>query len=445
MVRTGLHSWFSSDDLLNTYYCWSHPIRDPIVGNIVFFNHYYRPMGELLLACLYAVFGFNPGPFNIVRLVLCAADVVVLYVFAARLTRSREAGVLSVMLAGFHPVMASLYYDSGMLFDVLAFLFYYAAFGLYLHYRRDGRFPGVLQTVWVLLLYIGALDSKEIAVSFPVGLLLYELVVRRREPLLRRCLVPLLGGMLTLIYLIGKNTGPDALNLQAAYHPLISLPKYLDTYASYAAQFILQPRVSNPVMASALLGCIALALLLRNPILTWASLFNLVAILPIAFIPTRNGFIFFVPLAGWAIYASVLLAEIRDAVILHRGSLRLPAQITLAAALCLVVLRPETRGANRFLFPIVHNEQNRNLAAWNSLRASLPASVHDKKILALRDPFQNGYTLYFLIQLGYNDSTVIVYTRRLQNERNQPIVPKDYDAVVDYDDGKFFRVPESAF
>ncbi len=125
MMLRGLRSWFSGDDLLNIHYAWSRPLGDLIRANILFFNHYSRPMGELLLYGLYSAFGLNPGPFNVVRLVICIVNVVVLYVFAAQLARSREVGVLTVMLVGFNAQLFSVYYDSGMFFDALAFLFFW--------------------------------------------------------------------------------------------------------------------------------------------------------------------------------------------------------------------------------------------------------------------------------------------------------------------------------
>ena len=71
LMLFGLKSWFSGDDLLNLHYVWSRPVSDLLRGNIFFFNHYQRPMGEAFLYLLYLVFGFNPGPYNVVRLLLC--------------------------------------------------------------------------------------------------------------------------------------------------------------------------------------------------------------------------------------------------------------------------------------------------------------------------------------------------------------------------------------
>src|ERR1700689_3571982 len=164
MVRPGLNSWFSEDDLLSLFYCWSRPLGDLLKALVLFWQPYARPLRELVFYILFSAWGFDPFPSNVLRMVLCALNVVVLGLFAGRLARSWEAGVLAVVLAGFHPWLFSLYFDSGMLSDVLTFFFYYAAFVLYLGYRSKDRFPGAPQTVAILVLFVAALDSKEIAV-----------------------------------------------------------------------------------------------------------------------------------------------------------------------------------------------------------------------------------------------------------------------------------------
>ncbi len=258
LMLRGLRSWFSGDDLQNIYYAWSRPLGDLIRGNILFFNHYPRPMGELLLYGLYSASGLQPGAFNGVRLVICVLNVVVLYVFAAQLARSREVGVLTVMLVGFNAQLFSVYYDSGMFFDALAFLFFYSGIALYCYYRRGGRILSFIQGLQVVLLCIAALDSKEISVSFPVALFLYELTAGETlslRALVRRCPVPFVTALLTAVYIVGKNSGADALSATSAYHPNISLSVYINTYAHYAGEFVLRSgSLSVTLMASTLAG-----------------------------------------------------------------------------------------------------------------------------------------------------------------------------------------------
>ena len=162
--------------------------------------------------------------------------------------------------------------------------------------------------------------------SFPVALLLVESIVFRPQAgkLRRQFLPTALAAVFTLAFIIGKNTGPQALSSMGGYQTHYSLGAYLDAYAVNAAEFLyLSLGAVRPAMPWALAGCVALAAALRNRTLLWASVFNLVAILPIAFIPPRTGFAFYLPLAGWAVYFAALLTHIREYAVRRKPALRL--------------------------------------------------------------------------------------------------------------------------
>ena len=444
MVRPGLDSWFSEDDLLSLYYCWSKPLGDLLKALVLFWQPYTRPLRELVFYIFYSAWGFDPFPSNVLRMVLCALNVVVLGLFVRRLSRSWEAGVLAVVLAAFHPWLFSLYFDSGMLSDVLAFFFYYAAFVLYMGYRGKDRFPGAAPTTAILVLFVAALDSKEIAVSFPVALLLYEVILfppaKSAREWARKLLLPLLTGFITLIFIIGKSTGSEALNTIPTYRPQLSIGMYLSTYSEYAAEFALTTAQKvEPVLPFVLAGCIILALILRNRVLIWASLFNLIAILPIAFIPPRIGFAFVVPLVGWAVYGAELLVHLRKLVTRDNQLLRAPSRLAVFALLCLLTIPPEIRFMNVVLMPNAQQEGFHNRRVYAQLRRLLPEQLGNKKVLALHDPFKLGYLLLFMVQLGWQDHTITVETSRTLASRNLPINPDSYNFVLDYE-ARFTRV-----
>ena len=431
MTRTGFRFWFSEDDLMNTYYCWSRPAFDLLRANVLFVNNYYRSAAEVVYCGSYALFGFNPVPLSIFRFALGVANLFVLYTFVSRISRSREAGVIAVMLGGFHPASNDLFVDSGMLYDALAFFFYCSALSLYVKCRQEGRFPGVRQSIGILALSLVALNSKEIAVSFPVALFLYELTVGWQSswqlPLLwKQFRLTLISVAITLAFIVGKTTGPEALSNDASYHPAVSLSNYLATYSRYASEFLIYVTADaiRPWLFWALVGCILLAALLRHRVLLWASLFNVFAILPIAVIPPRGGFAFVVPLAGWLTYFAVLITWLRAKVTFRSLSLQAPSQLAVAAAIWLTILRPYSFFTREFQRPIVHREQDANRELWNSLRAILPASVAHKKIFVRHDPMTLAYASRFLIQLGYNVKDVVVET-----DRTLPHTPPPPDSL----------------
>jgi hypothetical protein len=72
--------------------------------------------------------------------------------------------------------LADLYYSTGSVYDLLCFTFYYAAFLSYLRFRAKASPLGWRHILVVLFLYLCALAAKEMAVTLPLFLLLYELL-----------------------------------------------------------------------------------------------------------------------------------------------------------------------------------------------------------------------------------------------------------------------------
>jgi hypothetical protein len=277
---------------------------------------------------------------------------------------------------------------------------------------------------------------------------LYELTVGisaapdwQLPALWRRFRLIMISGIVTLAFIVGKTTGPNALSALPAYRPVASVSRYLETYSDYASLFLMHvaPNAIRPWLVYVLTGCIVLAALLRNRALLWASLFNVFDILPIAFITSRAGFAFFVPLAGWVTYVAVLVTCLRARIVSGYPVARVPSQLVVAATIGVLVLPIYYAVMRDVMLPYVHEQQNFNRGLWSSLREFLPASVTDKRILLIHDPMKLSYVSLFLIQLGYDERHVSVDTLRRFSESGQPTPAlSSYDLIIDYADGKFF-------
>jgi hypothetical protein len=111
-------------------------------------------------------------------------------------------------------------FTSAFIYDVLCNLFYLAALGYYVRIRERDKSLTPVQLGGCLALYICALNSKEMAVSLPVIVLLYELVKyyqhADRKPLLRwirsDASPALVGGLITAIYVHGRLSVIDSYN-----------------------------------------------------------------------------------------------------------------------------------------------------------------------------------------------------------------------------------------
>ena len=135
------------------------------------------------------------------------------YLVFTRIGGSREIGAIATLLYCFHGKFDYLYYNAGSMYDVFCFLFFFLALLIYLRARVEGRFLGVWETLGFLVCLVCALNSKEMAATLPVIVLVYELIFhppdfRSLRALIRWCFregrMALLGALCVLIYLPAK-------------------------------------------------------------------------------------------------------------------------------------------------------------------------------------------------------------------------------------------------
>lgn len=168
----GIRAYFTPDDMMNLYVSWSAAPVDLL--------HNDRPLGALVYRGLFACFGLNPLPYRIVCFVLFLANLWLLYRFCQRLSQSREVAALACLLGAYHAHLADLYYSTGTIYDLLCCLFFLLAFNFYLKIRETA-YPTWKQTAELLALYLCSLASKEMAVTLPVYVVLYEWIYHRGQ------------------------------------------------------------------------------------------------------------------------------------------------------------------------------------------------------------------------------------------------------------------------
>ena len=123
LVRGGLASWFDTDDLMNMSIYWVQPWSALLKANLAFWSSFYRPAGGLFYRPIYALWGFHPLPFRIAVLVLLAVNFGLLALVVWQLTGSRWAALVALLLVGINPSFASVYFNTGTIYDILAYTF----------------------------------------------------------------------------------------------------------------------------------------------------------------------------------------------------------------------------------------------------------------------------------------------------------------------------------
>lgn len=442
----GLAYGFNGDDPANIYYHWTR-FRELLAGLPLFFNTYCRPMGGLYFATLYYLFGLNPLPYHIVLTSLLLVNTYLAYRVARYLSGSELVSGVTALLMVYHARMPQIAYLPAFVFDVLCFTFYFLALNYYLRIRTRGGILDRKQIVAFLLLYIGSLESKEMGVTLPAIVLLYELIWR--PPSLRaaasvlkwlrvEALPGLIAGALTAVYIAGKLTGAEALTSNPAYQTTFTWARYWESTPRFVNTIFYSDRgfftpVSVTVLAIALLGYALLRHKEKYLLLMWAFLW--IAPLPITFIPGRSGGMLYIPLFGWAVVLASIFAMFCGAAAKSLSRLRVPPK---AATAVLVIA-----GIAWYWHTI--DRKNWWMGRWAE-EATGPGSRMIAQVLEVQPKVKRGAKIYvyntppgswdtkFIMELLYGDRTTTVWLDTQTPLSQSEIDGMDY--VFTFENGK---------
>src|SRR5262249_16773559 len=123
---------------------------------------------------------FRSQPLHEVVWALLAVNLWLAWKLFRRLGTDAESAFLGIAILALHGGLRDLSYNDGTLYDTLCFTFYVCAFLVYLRSRPQG-IPGWCCGPFCSFFFAVGLDSKEMAVSLPVIVLLGELVFHPPE------------------------------------------------------------------------------------------------------------------------------------------------------------------------------------------------------------------------------------------------------------------------
>ncbi len=395
----GIRAPFSADDLMNLHAHVQAGGGRLAAATMAYWRPEFRPLGGLFYVTIYHLFGFDPLPFRIGCFLLLAANLGLFYETAHRLSGSREVGVLAALIASYHAWFVDLYYTTGTVYELLCYFCYFAALVVYLRARQAGR--GLRRPEWValLLLYVGALASKEMAVTLPLALAVYELLFSSG----RRNLAPAaVTALMTVPYVLGKLSGTSQLALNASYHPDLSASRFLHAFQLYTnVLFYHSGQIRSATVVLLLVVMLELALLARSRTLGFAWCFVLFSVLPFIFIPHDSGFFLYIPMAGWALYGARALVLARDALLRRRTAL-IQAATFAAVALALAPIHARMTPQALRVFESIQPPVRKVSAQLAHLVPQLPKGAHVVFLNDTRKDYQ-PYWLLFLLQLQYHD------------------------------------------
>lgn len=452
LARPTLHLYFTPDDSMNLFRAWDAPARQLIEANLLFFlsSHFYRPLAEAWYRVIYHFAGFNPAPFHAALLAILFVNIFLTYAVARRLSGSRETGAVAALIGCYHPRLADLYFDTGYIYDVLCYCFYFAAFLLYLRVRQGERFLRVWEASALWVLYACALSSKEMAVTLPVFLVIYELLYhpgKWRGAGLRQLVLQawpiLLLVLTTAVFVVCRSLGAETLLNHPAYRPVFTLQQFLATSCNFVGDmFDLQQRFQTWWLLAIWAAMLAVAWLSRSRSLRFAWLFVMLSPLPIAFLLPRGAAQYYLPWFGWTLFVAVLVTNAAAWITRRFAAETLStARIRGAAVLLLLMV---------LLYPYYKRQDWRKAAIGaavdaegyraivRQLHALAPVLPAGSRLLFLNDPVPpDVFDLMFLVRLSYRDHTLRVDRVRQMQTPPTPQQIRGYDYVFDYADGRF--------
>jgi uncharacterized membrane protein YecN with MAPEG domain len=439
-----LRFYFSPDDLMNLYRSWANPAGRLLRANLLFFLNsvFYRPFAAVWYRSIFDVAGFNPIPFHIFNLCILVANVWLTYAVARRLTKSREVGITAAFLISYHGQFASLYFDTGFIFDVLCYFFYFATFLYYLRVRSQFTAQGLIV---LALLYVCAVNSKEMALTMPAILFAYEWLYRWRgwgQPVKWATVQGkgvLLTGVLTVAVAIGRVTTGNALISQPVYRPVFSLTRFLETTKGFVSALFFGVDVPVALVALIWISLFIIAWGVRSRALKFSWLFLTITPLPIAFISPRGPAQYYITYFGWVLYFATAL---RDAT--TRLFRNLPANrilVPIRPVLVFLVIAGYMYMGNRpytwSKVTAIASEGDELRIITEQIHRLRPKLPRHARVLFLNDPMEDRYRMIFLMRLSYEDRYLTIDQAKFMDHTLAPNELASYHTVFDYRHGQF--------
>jgi hypothetical protein len=431
---------FAPDDMMNMAGYWRMKPAQLLTSHVLLWRGFYRPMGAVFYMPLFGVFGFDPAPYHAVILAILLANVYLVYRLATLLHAGAAAAGLAALIACYHAGLSNLTYNIAFVYDVLCGFFYLSALVYYVRIRDAGRYPSAREMAIFLGLFVCALNSKEMAVTLPVVLLVYEWTYHKQAALR----LPFIAGLINLPYIYGKALRPDALAADAAYRPVFSLAQAVDFQTRSFRDLLAGHAI--PVETVAWIWVILFYLAFRRPrpVLRFCAIFLLIAPLPIEFLPGRGGACLYIPFVGWAIFVAVVCVDVAGAVAEFLAAEPLIGRLgrrplcALFLAGCVTLWGRENDWLKRsFIKPAMAQTGALTWDVIEQFRAMRPRVQPNSRIVFLDDPFVD-WDMAFIADLWFRDRSLAIVLHR-----KTPLPPGEIAAaahVFDWRDGKLVQL-----
>jgi protein O-mannosyl-transferase len=137
----------------------------------------YRPVGTLTYFLNYKIWGLNPFGYHLSSVFLHIINILLLFYLLNKLFGEKNISFLVSLIYMLHPVLTEAV--NGVTFneDILTTMFFLLSFIFYVKINENKK-SGTFYFFFSLFFFFMALISKEIAITLPVIILLYEVLLK---------------------------------------------------------------------------------------------------------------------------------------------------------------------------------------------------------------------------------------------------------------------------
>ena len=139
----------------------------------------YRPIATLSYFLIYALFGLNPLAFHLASLLLHIFNVIGVYVLVDTIQHNKKTSLIAALVFACHPVLTETVDCISYNEDLLATLFYLLALVLYIKAGAKENRSSLPIYFFSLLFFLVALLSKEMAITLPAIIFLYDVTQKK--------------------------------------------------------------------------------------------------------------------------------------------------------------------------------------------------------------------------------------------------------------------------
>jgi len=321
----------------------------------------YRPIVTMSYFVDYSIWKLNPLGYHLTNVLLHICNVVLLCLFINLLVKDRVIALLTSLFFALHPANAEAVSVIAFREDLLTFFFYMVAFIFFIltdKCKQGKRLGCYLVSCGFFLL---ALFSKEMAVTFPALLVLYDYIVDRtkdKPAVLERLKSRYLGYIAILLFylfirfVLMESLGRDLLQyaIPGLYVRILTMFKVFATYfqwmllpinvhptlpgdPSLISHSLFDLRVLLSILFVVSMFGIAIKLRTKSPLYSFAILWIFFTLAPVSniFFPLTNymaGRYLYLPIIGFCLLVVTFLHELpsRKSLPISQGLLRILAR-----------------------------------------------------------------------------------------------------------------------